>query len=52
MLAASMCRLLAYFGAPVPLDQLLFDPDSSLVTQTYAPQIQQMLSLAGFGMVA
>lgn len=47
-----MCRLLAYFGAPVPLDQLLFDPDSSLVTQTYAPQMLQTLNLAGFGMVA
>ena len=47
-----MCRVLAYYGAPVPLDELLFDPDSSLVSQAYAPQMLEMLNLAGFGMVA
>ena len=47
-----MCRVLAYYGAPVPLEQLLFDPDSSLVAQSYAPQMLEMLNLAGFGMVA
>ena len=48
----AVCRVLAYFGTPVPVDHLLFDPDSSLVTQSYAPQMLQMLNLAGFGMVA
>ncbi|MCA9672007.1 MAG: class II glutamine amidotransferase [Myxococcales bacterium] len=47
-----MCRVLAYHGTPVALDHLLFEPDNSLVTQSYAPQMLGMLNLAGFGMVA
>lgn len=47
-----MCRVMAYLGTPVLLDDLLFKPDNSLVRQTYAPQMLQMLNLAGFGMAA
>ncbi len=47
-----MCRALAYLGQPVLLDTLLFQPDSSLVKQTYMPQMLALLNLAGFGMKA
>jgi hypothetical protein len=33
------------------LDHLLFQPDSSLVKQSYMPRMLQMLNLAGFGMM-
>ena len=47
-----MCRALAYLGQPVLLDDLLFQPDSSLIKQTYTPKMLHMLNLAGFGMMA
>ena len=47
-----MCRVLAYLGEPVLLDELLYAPDNSLVRQTYAPQHLRMLNLAGFGVAA
>jgi len=47
-----MCRALAYLGQPVLLDNLLFQPDSSLVKQSYMPQMLTLLNLAGFGMKA
>jgi len=47
-----MCRALAYLGQSVLLDHLLFQPDSSLVKQTYMPQMLALLNLAGFGMKA
>jgi len=47
-----MCRVMAYLGTPVLLDDLLFRPDNSLVRQTYAPQMLHKLNLAGFGMAA
>ena len=47
-----MCRVMAYLGTPVLLDDLLYKPDNSLVRQTYAPQMLHMLNLAGFGMAA
>jgi glutamine amidotransferase len=47
-----MCRVLAYLGSPVLLDDLIFTPDNSLVRQTYAPQMLGMLNLGGFGMAA
>ncbi|MBI3045101.1 MAG: class II glutamine amidotransferase [Betaproteobacteria bacterium] len=47
-----MCRALAYLGQPVLLDNLLFQPDSSLVKQTYMPQMLNLLNLAGFGIKA
>ena len=47
-----MCRALAYLGQPVLLDNLLFQPDSALVKQTYMPQMLNLLNLAGFGLKA
>jgi len=47
-----MCRALLYLGQPVLLDNLLFQPDSALVRQSYMPKMLHMLNLAGFGMRA
>ena len=47
-----MCRVLAYLGEPVLLDDLLYASDNSLVRQSYAPQRLRMLNLAGFGVAA
>src|SRR5689334_14911709 len=47
-----MCRALAYLGQPVLLDNLLFQPDSALIRQSYMPKVLHMLNLAGFGMRA
>jgi glutamine amidotransferase len=47
-----MCRVLAYLGEPVLLDDLLYAPDNSLVRQSTAPQRLRMLNLAGFGVAA
>lgn len=49
---ATMCRALAYLGQPVLLDNLLFQPDSALIRQSYMPKMLHMLNLAGFGMRA
>ena len=38
-----MCRVLAYLGEPVLLDDLLYKPDSSLVTQSYDPKMLHVL---------
>jgi predicted glutamine amidotransferase len=40
-----------YQGEAVSLDDLLFKPNNSLVRQAYNPQMLDMLSLAGFGML-
>jgi glutamine amidotransferase len=47
-----MCRALLYLGRPVLLDNLLFQPDSALVRQSYMPKMLHMLNLAGFGLRA
>ena len=47
-----MCRALLYLGQPVLLDDLLFQPDSALVRQSYMPKMLHMLNLAGFGLRA
>ena len=48
-----MCRILAYLGEPLPARHLLFDPDNSLVRQSYRPRMMNtFLNLAGFGMKA
>lgn len=47
-----MCRVLMYKGDAVSLDDLLYQPNNSLVKQAYDPQMLNMLSLAGFGMLA
>ena len=45
-----MCRVLSDLGRPLLLDDLLYQPDNSLVRQSYDPQMLHMLNLAGFGM--
>src|SRR5262249_3830576 len=47
-----MCRVLAYLGEPVLLDDLLYKPDSSLVKQSYDPKMLHMLNRAGLGLCA
>jgi glutamine amidotransferase len=47
-----MCRVLAYVGEPVDLEDLLYRTDSSLLHQVYEPQLMSFLNLAGFGMTA
>src|SRR5206468_12294529 len=48
-----MCRILAYLGDPLPMENLLFDTDNSLVRQSYSPRMMNtFLNLAGFGMKA
>src|SRR4029453_13209674 len=48
-----MCRILAYIGEPLPVRNLLFDTDNSLVRQSYSPRMMNtFLNLAGFGMQA
>lgn len=50
---AEVCRVLAYLGEPLPVRNLLFDPDNSLVTQSHSPQMMNtFLNLAGFGLQA
>ncbi|MEM9908211.1 MAG: ergothioneine biosynthesis protein EgtC, partial [Cyanobacteria bacterium P01_D01_bin.44] len=47
-----MCRILAYLGSPIPLDQLLLKPDHSLLVQSYAPKELEvaLLNADGFGL--
>jgi glutamine amidotransferase len=47
-----MCRALVYLGRPVLLDNLLYQPDSALIRQSYMPKMLHMLNLAGFGLRA
>ena len=47
-----MCRVLAYLGRPVVVEELLYRSDSSLIQQVYDPRMLSLLSLAGFGMAA
>jgi glutamine amidotransferase len=47
-----MCRVLAYIGEPVDLEDLLYRTDNSLLRQVYEPQLMSFLNLAGFGMMA
>ncbi|MEO0868845.1 MAG: ergothioneine biosynthesis protein EgtC, partial [Cyanobacteria bacterium J06642_11] len=46
-----MCRLLAYLGQPIPLEDLIFKPEHSLVVQSYRPQELEvaLLNADGFG---
>ncbi len=47
-----MCRLLAYLGEPIPLEELIFKPEHSLVVQSYQPKELEfaLLNADGFGM--
>jgi ergothioneine biosynthesis protein EgtC len=46
-----MCRLLGYLGRPVQLDALLYQPEHSLVVQSYQPREMTagLLNADGFG---
>ncbi|MEM8613406.1 MAG: ergothioneine biosynthesis protein EgtC [Cyanobacteria bacterium P01_H01_bin.105] len=47
-----MCRLLAYLGAPIPLEDLIFKPEHSLIVQSYQPKELEvaLLNADGFGL--
>ncbi len=48
-----MCRILAYLGRPIIVEELLYKPDNSFIKQSYHPKyMSHLLNLAGFGMVA
>lgn len=48
-----MCRVLAYLGKSILLDDLFYKTDNSLVKQSYHPRMMKdMLNLAGFGFAA
>lgn len=51
LFASAMCRLLAYLGEPIPLEDLIFKPEHSLVAQSYQPKELQiaLLNADGFG---
>jgi glutamine amidotransferase len=45
-----MCRLLAYMGSPIVIDQLLYQPKNSLVNQSInAKELEEPLNGDGFG---
>jgi len=46
-----MCRLLGYLGSKIQLNQLLYEPEHSLVVQSYQPQemTSGLLNADGFG---
>lgn len=46
-----MCRVLTYLGKSVLLDDMLYQPDNSLIRQSYDPKLMKHIqNLAGFGM--
>jgi glutamine amidotransferase len=47
-----MCRVVGYLGRPMTVEHILYETDSSLVTQVHSPQMTALLNLAGFGMAA
>lgn len=48
-----MCRFLSYLGKPQLIDQLLYEPDNSLIKQAHSPQLMHMIqNLAGFGLTS
>ena len=44
-----MCRVLAYIGPEIPVENLLLKPDNSLVNQSLDPERHPELQLAGWG---
>lgn len=46
-----MCRLLGYLGKPLQLDQILYQPEHSLIVQSYQPREMTagVLNADGFG---
>ncbi|MBK9261453.1 MAG: hypothetical protein IPM54_16810 [Polyangiaceae bacterium] len=47
-----MCRVLAYLGERIPLEDLLYKPDVSFVNQTHQAALLNRLNLAGSGFLA
>ncbi len=47
-----MCRVLAYLGEPIPLENLLHKPDVSFVNQMHRAALFHRLNLAGSGLLA
>ena len=47
-----MCRVLAYLGEPILLEDLLYKPDVSFVNQTHQAALLNRLNLAGSGFLA
>jgi glutamine amidotransferase len=47
-----MCRVLAYLGEPILLEDLLYKPDVSFVNQTHKAALLSRLNLAGSGFLA
>ncbi|HUP32595.1 MAG TPA: class II glutamine amidotransferase [Gaiellaceae bacterium] len=47
-----MCRVVGYLGRPITVEHILYETNSSLVTQVHRPQMTASLNLAGFGMAA
>jgi glutamine amidotransferase len=47
-----MCRVLAYLGEPVLLEDMLYKPDVSFVNQMHDAAILHRLNLAGTGLLA
>lgn len=44
-----MCRVLAYIGPEIPLENLLLKPENSLINQALDPEKHPQLQLAGWG---
>lgn len=46
-----MCRILAYLGSPVSLEPLLYQPEHSLIVQSYQPKemLSGVVNADGFG---
>lgn len=45
-----MCRFLAYKGSPIVVDRLLYEPENSLIKQSYkAKEMEEPLNGDGFG---
>jgi glutamine amidotransferase len=44
-----MCRVLAYIGPEIPVENLLLTPENSLINQTLDPERHPQLQLAGWG---
>ncbi|MDX2228627.1 MAG: ergothioneine biosynthesis protein EgtC [Leptolyngbyaceae cyanobacterium bins.349] len=46
-----MCRLMGYLGRPLPLERLLYEPDHSLIVQSYQPRemTSGVVNADGFG---
>lgn len=44
-----MCRLMAYKGTSILLDELLYKPKNSLITSINARELEEPLNANGFG---